>query len=40
MCLCEDKEYTIRISVDEWNKEQMKWDYYNDYDVNYCPMCR
>lgn len=39
MCICENKKYTIRISVDEWNDEQKKWDYFNDFDIYYCPIC-
>ena len=38
-CLCQNKKYTIRISVDEWNDEQKKWDYFNDFDIDYCPIC-
>lgn len=39
MCLCEDKKYTIRISVDEWDKQQKQWKPFNNFDVDYCPMC-
>ena len=40
MCVCERKELTIRISVDRWDNEEKKFYPYNDYIVDYCPMCR
>lgn len=39
MCVCERKELTIRITVDRWNDKEKKYYPYNDYDVEYCPMC-
>lgn len=40
MCkFCNSKDLIIRITVDYWNKETKKYQAYNDYEVNYCPMC-
>ena len=40
MCeYCENKQYTIRISVDEWNEKEKKFKPNNNFEVDYCPMC-
>ena len=41
MCkYCESKQYTIRISVDEWNEKEKKFEPNNNFEITYCPMCR
>lgn len=41
MCMyCENEEYTIRISVDKWNKDKKIWEPENNFEAEYCPMCR
>ncbi len=40
MCkFCEDKQYTIRITVDKWNEEKKQFETDNNFEVKYCPMC-
>lgn len=41
MCkFCNSEGYTIRISVDKWNEKDKKFETENNFEVNYCPMCR
>lgn len=41
MCkYCESKELTIRISVDYFNSETKEFEPYNNFEVEFCPMCR
>lgn len=37
---CNSKEYTIRISVDKWIAEEKKFIAENNFEVDYCPICR
>ncbi len=40
MCkYCNNRKYTIRIKVDEWNEKEKKFIPENNFKVNYCPMC-
>ena len=41
MCkYCGNKQYTIRISVDKWNEKEKEFEPYNNFEINYCPICR
>lgn len=41
MCkYCNSKEYTIRISVDRWIEQDKKFIPENNFEVEFCPMCR
>ena len=41
MCeYCEQKEYQIRITVDEWINDKKRWEPENKFEVEYCPICR